>query len=75
MIRAIKTAKYKLLQLVLMFTFTFAVSSCEEYLPDGGLYDEQEQPGSDITPEAVDLGLPSGVKWATFNVGATRPEE
>ena len=26
-------------------------------------------------PEAVDLGLPSGIKWATFNVGATKPEE
>ena len=26
-------------------------------------------------PEAVDLGLPSGVKWASFNVGATKPEE
>ena len=26
-------------------------------------------------PEYVDLGLPSGVKWATFNVGATKPEE
>ena len=25
--------------------------------------------------EAVDLGLPSGVKWATFNVGATKPWE
>ncbi len=25
-------------------------------------------------PEAVDLGLPSGLKWATFNVGATKPE-
>ena len=28
-----------------------------------------------VTPEYVDLGLPSGVKWATFNVGATKPEE
>ena len=28
-----------------------------------------------VTPEYVDLGLPSGVKWATFNVGATQPEE
>lgn len=31
-----------------------------------------------ITPtlyEAVDLGLPSGTKWATFNLGATKPEE
>lgn len=25
--------------------------------------------------EAVDLGLPSGLKWASFNVGATAPEE
>lgn len=23
----------------------------------------------------VDLGLPSGVRWATFNIGATKPEE
>ena len=27
------------------------------------------------TPEAIDLGLPSGLKWASFNVGATAPEE
>ena len=26
-------------------------------------------------PEAVDLGLPSGLKWASFNLGATKPEE
>ena len=26
-------------------------------------------------PEAVDLGLPSGLKWASFNLGATAPEE
>lgn len=25
--------------------------------------------------EYVDLGLPSGVKWATYNIGATKPEE
>ena len=25
--------------------------------------------------EAVDLGLPSGTKWANMNVGATKPEE
>ena len=28
-----------------------------------------------VVYEAVDLGLPSGIKWATFNVGATKPEE
>ena len=27
------------------------------------------------TPEAIDLGLPSGLKWASFNLGATKPEE
>lgn len=26
-------------------------------------------------PEAVDLGLPSGLKWASFNLGASSPEE
>ena len=34
-----------------------------------------EKPNPTVTPEYVDLGLPSGVKWATFNVGATKPEE
>ncbi len=26
-------------------------------------------------PEAIDLGLPSGTKWASWNVGASKPEE
>lgn len=30
---------------------------------------------SNAKPECVDLGLPSGTKWATFNVGATAPHE
>ena len=28
-----------------------------------------------LSYEAVDLGLPSGLKWASCNIGATRPEE
>lgn len=28
-----------------------------------------------ISAEAVDLDLPSGTKWASFNLGATKPEE
>ena len=28
-----------------------------------------------VVPELVDLGLPSGIKWASFNLGATKPEE
>ena len=30
---------------------------------------------SSTTYEAIDLGLPSGVKWATCNIGATVPED
>ena len=42
--------------------------------------DQEEEGGngggtSTVKPEYVDLGLPSGTKWATFNVGATTPEE
>ena len=36
--------------------------------------------GGSVTPEQspfefVDLGLPSGLKWATCNIGASKPEE
>lgn len=31
--------------------------------------------GTAAGPVAVDLGLPSGLKWASFNLGATAPEE
>lgn len=29
----------------------------------------------DNHPHMIDLGLPSGTKWACCNVGATKPEE
>ena len=35
-----------------------------EFIPDGP-----------AVPEMVDLGLPSGIKWASFNLGASKPEE
>lgn len=31
--------------------------------------------GPDYKPEMVDLGLPSGLKWASFDLGASRPSE
>lgn len=34
-----------------------------------------ESTSSIAVPEAIDLGLPSGLKWASFNLGATKPEE
>ena len=36
--------------------------------------DEMVRNGQPV-PEAVDLGLPSGIKWASFNLGASAPEE
>ena len=35
----------------------------------------KEEPIAPISYEAVDLGLPSGLKWANMNVGATSPED
>ena len=46
------------------------VSEWNEYAPRIRA-DELSYP----VPEAVDLGLPSGVKWASFNLGASKPEE
>lgn len=36
---------------------------------------QNDQNNSYNIPEAIDLNLPSGTKWASFNVGATKPEE
>lgn len=33
------------------------------------------KPATYETPSLIDLGMPSGVKWASFNLGATKPEE
>lgn len=38
------------------------------------LNEEQLEP-PEVPAEAVDLALPSGTKWASCNVGATKPEE
>ncbi len=39
--------------------------------------DNEDNPGApeEAGPRAIDLGLPSGTKWASCNVGATIPEE
>ena len=39
----------------------------ENGIPEGWMVQYPE-------PEAVDLGLPSGLKWASYNVGASKPE-
>lgn len=40
----------------------------------GGLEEDDEAPNMHNGHEYVDLGLPSGLKWATCNIGATTPE-
>lgn len=56
----------------------------DNYQPNGGvddiriIYDRVNDKICFETPslyEFVDLGLPSGTKWATCNVGATKPED
>ena len=42
---------------------------------NGGEWDEAEEDTPDVPAEAIDLGLPSGTKWASCNVGASKPEE
>lgn len=37
--------------------------------------DKKNNDKNNNAPKAVDLGLPSGTKWASCNVGATAPEE
>lgn len=44
-------------------------SQCIKLIAKGG------GSSGDVPAEAVDLGLPSGTKWASYNVGASNPED
>ena len=51
-------------------------AACEKNDPNNGTNNIQAgATGIENGHEWVDLGLPSGLKWATCNVGATKPEE
>ena len=47
----------------------------EQYVVAWNEYEERIHTKRYEEPEAIDLGLPSGLKWASFNLGATKPEE
>ena len=58
-------------------------SECPILVPKGtevsyaaawGEYENRIQPNEYPKPKAIDLGLPSGLKWASFNLGASYPE-
>ena len=54
--------------------YTAIITSDTEFVAN---FEEQTTPtpGEENGHEYVDLGLPSGLKWATCNVGAASPEE
>ena len=51
--------------------YTMAVSWDGHNLKWEGIASENK----DVPAEAIDLALPSGTYWASYNVGATKPEE
>lgn len=70
------------------FFFTFLLLGTSGVFAQSSKYDVNDDGDVNITDvielvnfilgkqhEAVDLGLPSGTKWASCNVGATKPEE
>ncbi|MBQ9582908.1 MAG: hypothetical protein IJR25_01085 [Bacteroidales bacterium] len=72
--------------LVPLLMLSVLVVACHKIEPEPEKDPDQEQkeqtqpdpdpePEPEIEPEWVDLGLPSGLKWATFNIGASSPEE
>ena len=61
-----------------LFYFESGYANAQWYSTDrlAGLSVRPVRPGKNSVPaKAIDLGLPSGTKWASCNVGATKPEE
>lgn len=63
--------------LVLAMGVTFLMFSCKPEKEDNNSNEVISEPTTGIINghEWVDLGLPSGLKWATCNVGANAPKE
>ena len=55
--------------ITILFVMMGVLNGCEE---NGNSGDSEDDSGN---YEYVDLGLPSGLKWATCNVGAENPED
>ncbi len=64
----------KLFSFLLCGAMFLSFASCEDKTRGGGGGGSSSSSGTGKY-EAVDLGLPSGTLWATFNVGATKPED
>lgn len=59
---------------ILSVAVTFLYTSCEYAITEGFWIYGSKQDYYDSKIEAVDLGLPSGLKWATCNLGTVNPE-
>lgn len=74
-----KAVLSKLSLLIVAMTIVFASCEKESGSENNKPEDGNENPevvGNTINGhEYVDLGLPSGLKWATCNIGATNPED
>lgn len=55
--------------------FQYITTVNEEFVCDLDEIDCIDFVKSNVPTEAIDLGLPSGIKWASCNVGASKPEE
>ncbi len=66
----------KFFSFILYGAVSVLFASCEDATRDGGGEGSLINSSVQIGPkEAVDLGLSSGILWATCNVGATSPED
>ena len=70
--------KKVLLTTVMTVLGILVLTGCSKDDDNDGTGTENNSGSKGLKPkglEAVDLGLPSGTKWANMNVGATKPEE
>jgi hypothetical protein len=61
-----------------MWSYTTTIfvpsNSYQDYVNEWGNLNSIKIEKMELIPEAVDLGLSSGIKWASFNIGASTPE-
>ena len=69
----------KLFRYINILCLSLLLGACTENIDDYNLVHSNnpwyENGLSYVASDAVDLGLPSGIKWASYNVGASKPEE
>ena len=57
------------------FTNITPLSTIPDDEDDNDNYDADAERSKAVMPEAIDLGLPSGMRWSNMNLGATLPDD